>query len=380
MKNNFKAIIKYPIILLFFSFLLIYLLINIFTPDRITDDLLNKPLQQKPIFSLKALAENKYTKDYEEYLKDQFAYKSSLVSAKGMVENILLKTENNNVWLGNNGYQFTKILNINNEQLNKNINYVNKFASRHEGKVTFMVVPSSKMVLDNKMPKNAPYINENTYIDDINNSINDTSEVIDVRNTLLHSNNEYIFYKTDHHWTTLGAYYAYLEFANSKGFTPFNLDENKKIEVDNFYGTTYSKSLYYNTEPDVLTYYDLPNKMQIMEFGADKKVISTKNVTMYDEAKLETRDKYGIFLYSNNTYSRISGNGEGSILIVKDSYANCFIPFLTENYETIDVVDLRALRGSVDFLIQENNYNDVLLLYSFETFVTDAPGLVYLNI
>ena len=107
--------------------------------------------------------------------------------------------------------------------------------------------------------------------------------------------------------------------------------------------------------------------------------VSDRVVDLYETDKLSTRDKYAMFLYGNNGFSRIEGEGEGKVLVVKDSYANCFVPFLTADYAQIDVVDLRSLKGAtVDSLIAENSYDDVLVLYNFQSFSSDT-NLVLLN-
>ena len=92
---------------------------------------------------------------------------------------------------------------------------------------------------------------------------------------------------------------------------------------------------------------------------------------MVDTAKFDTRDKYGAFLGGNNGYSVIEGDGEGSILVVKDSYANSFIPYLTANYAKIGVVDFRNFAYGLDNTIEKEGYDQILILYNFQTFLTD---------
>ena len=374
MKAFLKELKNYPIIILFFSFLVIYFFLDLFTPDKAFDDLLNKPLAQKPAFSVEKLVSNVYTKDYEKYLKEQFALKNGWVTMKGRVESLMLKSENNGVIYGDDAYQFTKLYGFDPEQLGENVQAIYDFSVRHPDKVSFMLAPSSSLVLEDKLPTSTHYVDENGFTDDILSTLGETANIIDVRPTLLEHSDEYVYYRTDHHWTTLGAYYAYLEFIEPKGFTPFDLEANNPTEVADFYGTTYSKSLWHKTEPDILTYYDIDNPMQI--FDAGKEPVTS---TMYNKEKLETRDKYASFIYSNNAFSTIEGDGEGKILVIKDSYGNSLVPFLTANYAQIDVVDLRALKGNVETFITENEYDDILVLYNFQTFITEDPKVFYLN-
>ena len=119
--------------------------------------------------------------------------------------------------------------------------------------------------------------------------------------------------------------------------------------------------------------------MTIYQTGADGSVTPQETTGLYDLKKLDTRDKYAMFLHGNNGYSTIEGSGTGSILVIKDSYANCFIPFLTDNYAKIGVVDLRNFKSiDPDALMEQEGYDQVLLLYNFQSFKSDG-NLVYLN-
>ncbi|MEG2053653.1 MAG: DHHW family protein, partial [Oscillospiraceae bacterium] len=294
---------------------------------------------------------------------------------------MLLKTENNGIIYGKDGYQFSKMENIDEKKLARNIESVNNFAKRHKDKVSVMVAPSASLILQDKLPMGAPFADEETITNDIFKKLSPNAQVIDIRKAMYDKKDDYLFYRTDHHWTSDGAYLAYSEFAKAKGLTPFDTTAHKKVEVKDFCGTNYSKSLWYKTVTDTISYYDIDNKMQIFSLDADKNIIDTKDVTMYNKKAFETRDKYAGFIYSNNALSRIQGNGKGKILVVKDSYANCFVPYLTENYAQIDVVDLRGLKGNVEFLIEENSYDDILLLYNFQSFtgVGADPEIFMLN-
>ncbi|MBQ5783099.1 MAG: hypothetical protein IIV99_06935, partial [Oscillospiraceae bacterium] len=112
---------------------------------------------------------------------------------------------------------------------------------------------------------------------------------------------------------------------------------------------------------DVMTYIENDSEIEIM--GEVNPI--------YEYEKLETRDKYAMFLRGNNNLSTIKGSGKGKILVIKDSYANCFVPFLTNDFEQVDVIDLRFYKSSVKQLIAEQEYEQVLILYNSETIDTD---------
>ena len=356
-----KKIAKYPVTILFFLFLFSYTVFDMFAPKRDHSDLENRPLEQAPPFSFSSLFRNEYTPKYEEYIEDQFFLRDSWISLKSRFEYALFKVENNGVIYGTNGYQFMGMPTINEDQIERNVNSIRAFASAYPGRVTVMVVPSSSVILADYLPAHAPFADENASLDEIISALSADTQVIDIRPTLFANNDDYIYYRTDPHWTTDGAYLAYLEYISFMQLTPFDTQSYTRIEVPDFYGTTFSRSKLFNTVPDTLVYYDLPNSAQI-----DGTVYG-----LYGLASLETRDMYAMFIHGNNGLTLVEGNGEGRCLVIKDSFANCFVPFLTANYAQIDVVDLRMFSGSVNELIAENDYDDILILYSFHIFHTD---------
>ena len=110
--------------------------------------------------------------------------------------------------------------------------------------------------------------------------------------------------------------------------------------------------------------------MTYIENDSEIEIMGTVS-PIYDYSKLEVRDKYAMFLQGNNGFSTIKGDGEGKILVIKDSYANCFVPFLTDDFEQVDVIDLRFHSSSVRKLMLENEYDHVLVMYNSETIDTD---------
>ena len=194
---------------------------------------------------------------------------------------------------------------------------------------------------------------------------------VDVRQTLTAHKDEYIYYRTDHHWTSTGAYYAYKLLCDTLGLTPFDTAAHTVLTADGFYGTHYSKARTPDAEPDTITYYDLPNELTIYSVSGPGQPADGETTGLYDTAKLDVYDKYAMFLHGNNGLSRIKGDGTGRILVIKDSYANCFVPYLTANYADIDVVDFRNYNYGLDKLIADNDYDQLLVLYSFDSFKSD---------
>ncbi len=359
--NNLKKVFRYPLIIIFMGFIFFYALFDSLAEERNFSDLENRVLTTFPKFSWQELLNNEYTPKFEEYVNDQFLLRDSWIDLKSRLEWLLTKVENNGILYGDNNQLYAKLFSLDNEQLEKNLNALAGFTEREGDKVSVMIVPVASNILSDGLPANPPMVDENALIDTIYEHAQ-SANVIDVRPTLTEHNDEYIYYRTDHHWTSYGAYIAYLEYANIKGLTAFDIDEHDAVTVDNFFGTNYSKCKYFAAVPDVLTYYDIDNTM----------VLGEEELSLYDTTKLSTVDKYATFLHGNYGFLTVNGDGEGKVLVVKDSYANSFIPYLTASYESIDVIDFRLYNNSVSQLMEQNNYDDVLILYNSTTFAEDG--------
>ena len=145
-----------------------------------------------------------------------------------------------------------------------------------------------------------------------------------------------------------------------------------------FEGTNYSATRLWNVEDDTITYYPLDNLMTVYRITGEAAYEPERTENLINADKFATRDKYAAFLDGNNGYSTIEGNGTGSILVVKDSYANSFIPYLTANYAKIGVVDFRNFKYGLDSTIEKEGYDEVLVLYNFQTFIADT-NLIYIT-
>ena len=360
MKVNLKDIKKFPVLIFFCVLLYTVSIADWFSPVKERSEVENRKLEPWPKFSWSALKENAYTPKIEDFTEDHFILRDQWISMKSISESVLGKKENNNIVYGRDGYMFTKFSSLDDKQAVKNIESLNKFFNRHpERNITVLLAPTAPGVLIDKVYKQSPVLNNDYILDQVFTGVN--GHGLDVREALKAHSDEYIYYRTDHHWTTTGAYYAYCEYMNLIGRTPQSLDKYKLVEVENFLGTHYSKAKSYNVKSDVLSY--IESDAQITIDGVTSGI--------YDYEKLETRDKYAMFLRSNNGFSTIKGKGTGKIMIIKDSFANCFIPFLVDDFEQIDIFDLRYISMGLDKFIQDNDYEEILFLYNCESFISD---------
>lgn len=346
-------------------------LIGFFAPEKSFSEMENRRLEEQPEFSMKKLFGGNYTSSYEKYVSDQFPFRNFFIGVKSDCERISGKVENNEVYLGKDGYLFEKFKTPQREEFEKKIDAINSFAisNPNVGKY-FILVPNSVKILEDKLPKFAPIDDELELIERVQKSLDKNIDFVDVYDTLLSKNHEYIYYKTDHHWTTKGAFYAYEKFCEDVGITPHNegyFDINEA--TCEFYGSLYSKSGFRRLSPDSIQLYIPKTKKELeVEYFDEEKIEDT----LYDFSGLNKKDKYTIFLGGNHPLIKISSNvNEKKLLIVKDSYANSLIPFLTDHFGQIYVVDLRYFDEDLSSLIEEENIGDVLILFNVKTFFED---------
>lgn len=376
-----KILKQYPVMVLFILFFAITSLADNFTVPREYSYLENRALTQKPKFTITSLINNKYTQEYEKYVNDQFIARDNWINIKSISESTLGKIENNGVVYGKDGYMFDKLNNPNYERIDKNINYFKEFIEKYPNEnITVGIIPNSYTVLTDKAPNYLNNINQTAYTEKLFSQLSSENlSKLYFLNTLQSHKDEYIYYRTDHHWTTLGAYYAYCEYVKSLGMEPISLDELKPNIEENFLGTYFNKSKKFNSAKDYITWYDIKTEsvtVNLQEFES-----------MYDLSKFKERDMYGAFLRGNNGQTIIKSNvnkykkdGETSkILVIKDSYANSFVPYLLYNFDEVHIVDLRHFVPRLSQYLSENNFNEILVMYNFKNFSEDIniPKLRY---
>ena len=377
--GGLRALGRYPVLILFTAFFAGVFLLDGITPDRRISELENTTLTQRPAVTAQILTArglNDFFNSYSQYTKDQIPGRDAWIGLQSFVETTLLqKTQSGGVLLGAGGQMFDRtygLVSSEERTLPRNIAAVGALAARWPGKVYAMVAPAASAIYPERVPAGAPLLGEEDYIAQIQAAVEaGGGTFIPLEEALSAHKDEYIYYRTDHHWTTLGAYYAYSRLCGELGLTPFDLDAHTAVEVPDFYGTFYSRARTWNAQPDTLTYYDLDNPLTIYTVTGPGMPAEGEVTGLYDLEKLEVYDKYAAFLHGNNGLSRVEGDGEGSILVIKDSYANSLVPFLTANYAAVDVVDLRNYNYGLDALIEANGYDAILLLYSFDSFKAD---------
>ncbi|MDF2662065.1 MAG: hypothetical protein K0Q94_4856 [Paenibacillus sp.] len=352
---------------------------NFLTPDKPFSESENRVLEERPYFSLHSLLSGQFTSDYESYTSDQFAIRDAWVGTKTDADRALGKKDSNGVFLGKDGYLMEQYTSPSDADLEDRVRAIQTFDHATTGLRKYvMLAPTAAALLSNRLPAYAPLGDERADLDRFRRLLPQDIRFVDVYSALDAEREQPIFYKTDHHWTTEGAYYAYRELCRKMGIVPQYEDSFDIRQVTGeFYGSLYSKSGFRHLQPDRIDLY-LPKKDNKIKVSyVDEGRISD---SLYEPDNLRKKDKHAVFLNGNHALIRIATDGpaDKKLLVVKDSYANSLIPFLAKHFGEIDVVDLRYYDESLLKLVQERHIQDTLILYNVNTFFED-PSILNLT-
>ncbi len=353
--------------------LLIYIgsmiIINKITADKVFSEAENRRLEQAPKLSTSQLMDGRFTANYEKYVSDQFPLRDFWIGVKSNGEKALGKKENNGVYLGKDGYLMEKFKKPSEKIFKSKVDDINSLVSNMlNANKYFILAPNSMKILEDKLPPYAPNADELIYIDRVKSSIDNDIKFVDIYDALYSHKDEYIYYKTDHHWTTRGAYLAYERFMEYIGEGPHKEDYfNIEKVTDDFYGSLYSKSGFRKLTPDSIELYIPKQDEGIKVEYVDERKDSN---SIYNMDSLNEKDKYTVFLGGNYPLIKISTNidNKEKLLIIKDSYANSFIPFLTGHFSEIYVVDPRYYDEDLTTLMKDKSIDNILIIYNVKTF------------
>ena len=359
--------------IIFILTLFLFLIINVIVPDREKSVQENRMLATKPKFRLSSLISGDYDEKFEAYMDDQFVGRDMWRKLKVAVDRIGGSRLENGVYIGTNGQLLEQIEVADENHLAANIKAIKSFSeSQSKIPVRMMLVPDAANVLNHSLPALAKPEDQTQMFSMVRKDLGDSVEWIDVSTELNKHKTEKIYYKTDHHWTTLGAFYAFQAAAPSLGIEGDLSGKYVSYAVsDSFNGMLASKSgvnlgekeqidIYVPTEEDT----DL-----IVDYVDEGK----RSTSLYDSSKLKEKDQYTVFLggHSSLLDIRTVSTSTKRLLLVKDSFANSFIPFLTPYYREIVVVDPRYYSGTINDLMDSYRISEVLFLYSGNTFFKD---------
>ena len=354
------------IITSFFCLLLaVSALIGLLMPDRYYSEREKRTLAQKPKLAVADFISGKFSDELEKYLTDQVPLRDDWVTMKTYMELAIGKRESVGVYICKDKYLMDKFTAYSKKQLTANVEALAELQSKLAAEgiaMNTLLVPVAAQVLADKLPAYAPAADYAAIFQVLTDAGVDT---VNVWSTLAAHSGENIYYRTDHHWTSLGAYYAYCAW---RDIEPAAYEWTQGILCGNFRGTTWNKVPLPTVPAEEITaWYKHINRSVSYNNG------QYETDSIYERKYLSGSDQYAVFLNSNQAQTVIEGSGKnGKLLLIKDSYGNTFSQFPVEDYAEVHVLDLRFFKGDVAEYARENGITDALVLYGVQNFVKDT--------
>ena len=345
-----------------------FMIVMFVMPDKDFSEQENRVLSAAPTFSVEGLKTAELMKDLESYLTDQFPLRDGWISMKSYSERIIGKTENNGAFFCEDDTLIGKFNEPDKKLIDNNIEAINSFVESTNLPVYFSLIPGAVSVWDEKLPANAQNCDQKVLIEKLYSRVN--CDTVDNYKALDSHDDEYIYYRTDHHWTSLGAYYGYTAVADALGLESVDISKYKKTTVsEDFYGTIYSSSGVRWVAPDTMDIYVSDENKKVENFVGE----NPTEGTFYNYDKLEIKDKYTFFFGGNAPLIKITSDCDSGkrLLVIRDSYSDSEIPYLTEHYSEIYMMDLRYYKFGVKSFLEKNEVDEVLINYSMANFSED---------
>ncbi len=342
-------------------------------PDRARSEVENRTLAQRPEFSWAAVLDGSYMSDVEEYFADQFPLRDAWTGLKARSEQLLGKREFNGVYLCGD----TLIAKVEDpgDQAEKNLRYVVRLAETAGVPVYLGLIPSAAEVWREKLPHGAESWDQDAFLD---RAAEAGVPLVDFRTPLTGHAEEPVFYRTDHHWTTLGAFYGANALLETLGKAPLDrADFTRSAASGDFNGTLYSTSGVHWLAPDTLEFWVAEAGLTVTSWRSG----APEPGVLYDRSYLAQKDKYSAFLGGNQPLCVLKNENipdGGKLLLVRDSYSDALAPFLAQSFSEVHLMDLRYYRASAARYAAENGIDHIVALYSVSNFVTDK-NLVFLG-
>ena len=363
------------ITVLFCAFIGSFFLLNLLLPDKDFSEKENRSLQTLPKFSFSSLSSGRFATQFEDYCSDQFAGRDGWIEMKAFSELAQGKRQNNGVFLCDGDRLLQPYSAPDDTLLQSAVTAANSLAGAGVP-ATLALVPTAAQLYGELLPHGAENDDQRKTIDDA--YAQTLLHTADIFPALSAHSSEYVFYGTDHHWTSLGAFYAANALRSSWGLPEIEESAlSPKTVSESFCGTLYSSSGFFWVTPDTMqTLIDVPEDAYVVRYETNG---TEQTLPVYNYDKLSIKDKYTFFLGGNIPRAVVHTGTEDapSLLILRDSYADSLVPFLLDSFSEIHLIDLRYYAGSVTDYISEQGIDRILLLCSTDNFCTDTAMRIY---
>lgn len=347
---------------------------TLFLPHEDFSEAENRYLQKMPEMTGESIMNGEFMTSFEKWVSDHTVFRDEWVGLKALTEALSGKKETGGVYLADGDTLIAASTPVQEKVFENNISYVNKFAQAVDVPVYFGIIPTAAEIWADRLPAYAPVDDESIVIArayDGNEAI-----CVDIEGALRVHAAEDIYYRTDHHWTGLGAFYGMNALLEKMEIEKLRLEDYpKEVVSEDFCGTSWSSSGAHWVKPDTIDKYVSEEGTEVTSWYDTK----PEKGSLYHEEYLEKKDKYCYFLGENQPLCVIKTNVEGpKLLLVRDSYGDNMAPFLTQRFSEIHLVDLRYNRTSTKQYIIDNDIDAVFIMYGYGTFVKDT-NVVFLS-
>ncbi len=353
------------ITILFCAFLGGICIASFLVPDQSFSELENRNLEPVPILTVSRFRSGDYMEDAEEYVSDHIVLREKWVALHALAEWLTGKQQNGGTYFAADGSLINQVPEPDEEDFAAKVSDLNRFAETVEVPLYIGLIPTAASVWNDKLPAGAPTADEQAWIQRLYEQID--MESIDIAAYLQAHADEPIYYRTDHHWTSLGAFYGADAIFEQMDLSALTLSDYSSIEVsDCFCGTTWSSACAWWVEPDNMEIYVPENGIEVISNFTGKEEAGS----LYNPEKLQTKNKYAYFLGGNQPLCVLRSENDGPrLLVIRDSYSDCLAPFLSRRFSEVHLFDLRYNRSNVQSYIEDNQIDAVLVLYSFSGFL-----------
>ena len=350
----------------FLAFIGLFLVLHLALPDRSLAG--RESLQELPRFSWSGLRSGRLAKSLEDYASDQFPFREAWIELKAGAELAAGKEQNNGVFLCAGETLIEPFTAPEQGSLDRKLDALNALADGAGVPVAFALIPAASEIWGRMLPPGTPNDSQEALIAAC--YARTGAETVDLRAVLAAHADEAIYYRTDHHWTTLGAYYGYAALGGALGYTPLPLDAyRERVASEDFYGTAWSSSGFAWVKPDRISAYAEQGGAAITNYPNG----APEPGRLYAEEYLERVDQYSYFYGGNTPLVKIeTGNAGEKLLVVRDSYMDSLSPFLFPHFSEIHILDLRYYKASLAEYIAAEGFDRILVCYSVNNFAEDG--------
>ena len=362
---------------LFCGFLATALVLFLVLPRQDFSEKEKRYLAEAPKLTWQELASGAFGEEVETYLADHVPGRDFFVGLSAYYDLLSNRQVTKEVYRAEGGRLVEPPIRWNPAAVQTNMDAINRFAEAAGRPVDLMLVPSAGFCLEDTIEGLADPYTDSQMIRDIYAMAGEKVDTVDLIAAFTEVQDpEALFYRTDHHWTSLGAYAAYQTYMELLDRDYLTRDAFTVESFDGFYGSTYSRSGLWLTKGESVELWNAGGSFRVTNGESE-----TVSNDLFYRQRLEELDKYTVYLDGNHSLVRIENTeaqGKGKLLVIRDSYANCLGTFLAHSYESVVLVDLRYYKNPVSELLAAEEFTDVLICYSLGNFMTDT-NMIFLR-